>query len=221
MAQTTKKLYIYDHCPYCVKARMIFGFKKVDLELICLPNDDEKTPQSMIGVKMVPILQLENSQFMPESLDIISHIDQEDGQPLLSEKTDNRLSKWMNKNNTLCYELAMPRWVQASLEEFKSLQARNYFQKKKEAYIGPFKDCLRKSPELIQEMSKELKILESFFDSSRAFFNGDLSLDDFHLFASLRSLSIVKNLSFPKKTSYYSQKISEMTNIPLHHSLAC
>ncbi len=221
MAQTTKKLYIYDHCPYCVKARMIFGFKKVGLELVCLPNDDEKTPQSMIGVKMVPILQLEDGQFMPESLDIISHIDQEDGHPLLSEKTNNKLSKWMNKNSTLCYELAMPRWVQAPLEEFKSLQARNYFQKKKEAYIGPFKDCLSKSPELIQEMSKELQILESFFDSSQDFFNGDLSLDDFHLFAFLRSLSIVKNLSFPKKTSYYSQKISEMTNIPLHHPLAC
>ncbi|HCS3144438.1 TPA: glutaredoxin, partial [Shigella flexneri] len=23
------KLYIYDHCPYCLKARMIFGLKNI------------------------------------------------------------------------------------------------------------------------------------------------------------------------------------------------
>ena len=52
------KLYIYDHCPYCVKARMIFGLKAFPFKLMCLLNDDEKTPISMIGVKMLPILKL-------------------------------------------------------------------------------------------------------------------------------------------------------------------
>ena len=37
-------LYIYDHCPYCVKARMIFGFKKQPVRIKTLLNDDEKTP---------------------------------------------------------------------------------------------------------------------------------------------------------------------------------
>ncbi|POU69340.1 glutaredoxin, partial [Pantoea sp. PSNIH4] len=26
------KLYIYDHCPFCVKARMIFGLKNLPVE---------------------------------------------------------------------------------------------------------------------------------------------------------------------------------------------
>lgn len=27
------KLHIYEHCPFCVRARMIFGIKKIPFEL--------------------------------------------------------------------------------------------------------------------------------------------------------------------------------------------
>ena len=49
------KLYIYDHCPFCVRARMIFGLRDVAVEEIVLANDDEATPIGMIGSKQVPI----------------------------------------------------------------------------------------------------------------------------------------------------------------------
>ena len=35
------RLYIYEHCPYCVKARMIFGLKSVPIELEYLLNNEE------------------------------------------------------------------------------------------------------------------------------------------------------------------------------------
>lgn len=60
------KLYIYDHCPFCVKARMIFGLKNIPVELNVLQNDDEATPTRMIGQKMVPILQKDDSRYLPE-----------------------------------------------------------------------------------------------------------------------------------------------------------
>ena len=50
------KLFIYDHCPFCVKARMIFGLKRQPIRLVTLLNDDETTPFNLIGTKMVPIL---------------------------------------------------------------------------------------------------------------------------------------------------------------------
>ena len=131
------KLYVYDHCPYCVKARMIFGIKKIPLELLCLLNDDEKTPVSMIGVKMVPILEVKKGNFMPESLDIVSYVDKQNGQPIVSWKTNKKLSAWLNKNSSLCYDLAMPRWVQAPLDEFKTKKARD-FSKEKRSLHWPF-----------------------------------------------------------------------------------
>ena len=55
------KLYIYDHCPYCLKARMIFGLKNIPVELHVLLNDDAETPTRMVGQKQVPILQKDAS----------------------------------------------------------------------------------------------------------------------------------------------------------------
>lgn len=52
------KLYIYDHCPFCVRSRMIFGLKDVACEIITLPNDDEETPTHLIGKKMLPYWSL-------------------------------------------------------------------------------------------------------------------------------------------------------------------
>lgn len=60
------KLYIYDHCPYCLKARMIFGLKNIPVELHVLLNDDAETPTRMVGQKQVPILQKDDSRYMPE-----------------------------------------------------------------------------------------------------------------------------------------------------------
>ncbi len=48
------KLYIYDHCPYCLKARMIFGLKNIPIELHVLLNDDAETPTRMVGQNRFP-----------------------------------------------------------------------------------------------------------------------------------------------------------------------
>lgn len=220
------KLYIYDHCPYCVKARMIFGFHNQNMELVYLPNDDEKTPISMIGEKMVPILELSKQKFMPESLDIISFIDKNSKKPMLTKKQNKALSSWLNTNSSLCYQLAMPRWPQAPLEEFKTKSARDYFIKKKEAYIGPFEDCLNNTDVLLSQIEEALEKLSSLFDSDfntkkgMTFINGSLSLDDFHLFVFLRSLSIVKALKFPSFVKKYMDFISEKSKTPLHFDIA-
>ena len=213
-------LYIYDHCPYCVKARMIFGLKHIPIKLKTLANDDEKTPISMIDAKMVPILEYKKQTFMPESLDIISYIDNSKSPTLVTNKTNQKLARWLDKNSLLCYKLAMPRWVKVDLEEFKTQKAKDYFINKKTAYIGSFETALQKSEKLIQQMTKELDALDTMFEKKQNFFAGALSWDDFHLFAFLRSLSIVKSLVFPPKVKFYSEKMSQKSQIPLHHSIA-
>lgn len=91
------KLYIYDHCPFCVKARMIFGLKNIPVELNVLQNDDEATPTRMIGQKMVPILQKDDSRYLPESMDIVHYVDNLDGKPLLTGKRNPAIEEWLRK----------------------------------------------------------------------------------------------------------------------------
>ena len=216
------KLYVYDHCPYCVKARMIFGLKNLTVQLVVLLNDDEKTPQSMIGVKMVPILEKEEGSFLPESLDIIQYIDEHSGNLLVSSwEEDLELSSWLDEGRDLNYSLAMPRWVNSSMEEFKTEAARKYFTNKKEKMIGPFAAALKDTKRLKKEMENHLQELEKFLPKEGSlFYREDLTVNDFHLFAFLRAVSIVKGLSFPKKTAAYMQKLSEKSQVPLNYDIA-
>ncbi len=218
----TFRLFIYDHCPYCVKARMIFGLKNQSLENVVLLNDDEKTPFSMIGRKMAPILEKENGEFMPESLDIIKYIDNKTPPPLVVEEEDPVLMEILFQARTDYYSLTMPRWVQSSMEEFKTESARKYFQTKKEQIIGSFSSALEQTEHFKTNVSKTLEILAGRLSPTFEWYKGSkISLNDFHLFAFLRGLSVVKDLSFPEVLEEYAVRTSQKTNVPLSTDTAC
>lgn len=48
-------LYVYDHCPFCVRVRLALGIKNVKHNLHFLANDDIKTPTKLVGKKIAPI----------------------------------------------------------------------------------------------------------------------------------------------------------------------
>ena len=210
------KLFIYDHCPYCVKARMIFGLKNTPVQLMTLLNDDEKTPIDMIGQKMVPILETSPGQFMPESMDIVQFIDNKLSPKIVSDKEDPLLLEILEQARTPYYSLVMPRWVQSEMEEFKTDSARKYFQNKKEQMIGPFETALENTKQFKKEITKILlKIENKMFKESNWYIKNQLSFNDFHLFAFLRSLTIVKDLHFPPILDNYMKDCAEKTKIPL------
>ncbi len=216
------KLFVYDHCPYCIKARMIFGLKNVDFELVILANDDEETPISMINQKMVPILEKEDGGFMPESLDIIDYIDSNYGnERLVHVKPNEEISNWNFNCHDYLYELCMPRWAKANLEEFQTDSAINYFTKKKESFIGSFLDNMENSDKLISTANKHLEDLDSILANSNEINAGDkIALDYINLFTNLRCLSIVKGLKYPKNVEKYRQKLAKISKIPLHDNLS-
>ncbi|MCJ8277462.1 MAG: glutaredoxin 2 [Bdellovibrionales bacterium] len=214
------KLYVYDHCPYCVKARMIFGWKDINFELVTLLNDDEKTPIDMIGQKMVPIFVQEGKKPLPESLDIVKVLDKQAGSPMMSpSKEDPRLKMWLQGARQYMYQLAMPRWIKVGLEEFATESAVAYFTKKKEDYIGPFAEHMNKTQDYLDMAHQHLQELESIIQGED-FFWGECTEDDLHVFASLRCLTVVKGMKFPEKIEKYMNNMSESTKIPLHWDAA-
>lgn len=213
-------LYIYDHCPYCTKARMIFGLKGLPVEIKVLLNDDEATPTGLIGKKMVPILTKEDGSHMGESMDIVHYIDKEFGRPVLAGRAGNRtLNAWLEGISPILYPLVMPRWVKAPLDEFKTELARKYFIRKKELYIGPFADHIKNTDALVAQMNTHLMKLEELIESPEAV-HTTLSDDDIHLFATLRSLSIVKGLTYPPKVEAYRQRMAEKSGVNMHDDIA-
>jgi glutaredoxin 2 len=224
------KLYHYEHCPFCVKARMIFGIKNVPFELIALQNDDEETPTKMIGKKMVPILQKDDGTYMPESMDIVAYVDSNFGDSKAVGQGGNAaIAKWLDDARSVVYKLAMPRWVNSSFDEFRSQSAKDYFTTKKEASLGAsFKELFANSKEYIATANELLLQLDKILLPSgklidfgkTEFVNGALSEDDIHLFATLRSFSIVEGLEFPSKVKKYVANLSSVSKVPLHFGIA-
>jgi glutaredoxin 2 len=48
-------VFVYDHCPFCVRVRLALGLKNVKFNLQFLANDDVATPTSLVGKKISPI----------------------------------------------------------------------------------------------------------------------------------------------------------------------
>ena len=192
------KLYIYDHCPYCLKARMIFGLKNIPVELHVLLNDDAETPTRMVGQKQVPILQKDDSRYMPESMDIVHYVDKLDGKPLLTGKRSPAIEEWLRKGNGY---------------------ARKYFVDKKEASAGNFADLLAHSDGLIKNISDDLRALDKLIVKPNAV-NGELSEDDIQLFPLLRNLTLVAGINWPSRVADYRDNMAKQTQINLLSSMA-
>lgn len=208
------KLYIYDHCPFCLKARMIFGLKNIPVELVVLLNDDEATPTKMIGKKMAPILQKDDSRYLPESMDIVHYVDKLDGEPLLTGAANSAISDWLRHVNSYVQHLLLPRIAKAPFDEFATPAARAYFTQKKEAMIGSFADHLTHSPGLTKKISDDLRKLDKLIVQSNAV-NGELSDDDIHLFPLLRNLTLVAGIEWPSRVAAYRDNMAKQTQINL------
>ena len=71
----TPVLYVYDHCPFCVRARLALGLKGVRHDVRFMANDDVPLPTSLVGKKIAPIWDDGSSAPYAESLDIVRNVD--------------------------------------------------------------------------------------------------------------------------------------------------
>ncbi len=208
------KLYIYEHCPYCTKARIIFALKNIPVEIIILQNDDEATPINMVGSKQVPILEIKNGEYMKESLDIVKYIDNLEDDPILSEEKNPNLHSLLVELKDFLYPLTMPRWAKAQFSEFSTQKALEYFINKKEYQIGDFATHIKNTDFYLDQVKPILSKIAKLIHSEKSV-NKELSYDDIELFAVLRALSIVRKLEFPNIMANYLGYFSGKTNVNL------
>lgn len=209
------KLYIYDHCPYCVRAKMTFGLKNIPIEIAVIANDDEATPVSLVGKKVVPILVKEDGTAMPESLDIVRYVDTNYGEKIISETIRPEIETWVAKLSKVYNHLLLPRFVKLGLAEFETQSAIDYFVQKKTEFIGDFTENFSQSEQYIQAVQPLLVELSALIKSEKGL-SGELSLEDIIVFPMLRNLTCVKGIEFPKSVLDYLTKMSELSQIELY-----
>ncbi|CAM9503948.1 unnamed protein product, partial [Chrysoparadoxa australica] len=210
------RLYIYEHCPHCVKVRVALGLKNIPHTLAFLANDEVEIPMSLVGKKVVPILELgvpgeESHEVLRESLDICKRLDEDEaafGPQMLAPLSDrNDLTQFMEANADLMRRLIRPRHVNAPLAEFQLKASREAFIRNhplKEPSL--YEDNLANTPALKKALEEQLLLLEPMIHSPDC-----CSL----IFPSSRSITIIKDLVIPPKLLAYLKTFSEKADVPV------
>ncbi|HDR1126002.1 TPA: GrxB family glutaredoxin [Pasteurella multocida] len=213
------ELYVYDHCPYCVRAMMIFGLKNIPFKKHVLLNDDEETPIRLVGKKVVPILVKEDGTAMPESLDIVKYIDTHYGEPILQTAVRPEIEALLAEITSYSNYLLMPRFVKLDLAEFATQSAIDYFTKKKTDYVGDFTQHFTNTPTYLARLTQDLEKLSALVMGETSL-NQHLSFEDILVFPLLRNLTCVKGLRFPARLEKYIKRLSELSQVDLYTSQA-
>ena len=203
------KLYVYDHCPFCVRARMPLGLKGIEAETVFVPNHDEATPISMIGAKMLPILE-DADGYMGESLDIVHKLDAMTGARVFGGEPSQAITGWLSAHDATINTLVIPRAPDPVYPEFRDPEAVAYFTGKKEATFGAFDDLLAQTEEKVAELEAALLDLVPHLPDPEG-----ASIDDILLFPVLRGLTIVPGLTMPAPVAAYTERMAERTHQPL------
>ncbi len=206
-------LYYYEHCPFCIRVLALAGLADISLNKKILLNDDEKTPIAMTGIKALPILEIEQGKFMPESLDIVDYLSEKFNFSLDKNPNDIKLvDNFLQENRLLIYKLAMPRWAKIPFEEFATDSAIAYFTKKKTQTVGNFSQAIAETEQLSNELFATLENNNSLFDD---LLEKPQSLAAIMLFSALVGITCVKGFNLPNSANTFMQTMSQHTKVAL------
>lgn len=213
------KLFLYEHCPYCVRPRIVAGLKSLKLDLIYLANDDEKAHFAHIDEKQVPFLQKDNGEYLIESLLICQHLNDFDHKPILADAAqDQRLMQWTETLSHLSKLLIYPRFIDHPRNhlDFPTKSAKAYFQRKKEMDIGCFTANLRFPEAAIDQIRPVIAKINSLMMTSFATSNKP-SWDDIYIFPALRNCTLITDLiDLPENIQNYLDFMSKKTEVALY-----
>jgi len=177
-----------------------------------------------LKAKTVPILEIQSSEgeapiLMQESLEIIEFLDRFVGPPLFQsyEPNDKILTTVKDismSSSALCY----PRMPYLELPELQSSQGLDYFRRSREERINAsFDEALRNTGKYVGTCELVLNSLNNEYQV-KDLVNGmrKLTINDLVVFAELRNLTMIKELSLPNSLMSFINFMAEQADIHLY-----
>mmetsp|Transcript_50522 Transcript_50522/g.68730 ORF Transcript_50522/g.68730 Transcript_50522/m.68730 type:complete len:273 (-) Transcript_50522:268-1086(-) len=234
-------VYVYDHCPFCVRVRLALGYKNIKHNVVFLPNDDIATPTALIGKKIAPILEMPADDYiMGESLDIIKYFDESDrfGPTNVIKPASGRtdLKAWQKGLQTTLRTLTRPRYMKTCLPEFMQQDGKDAFVKNHQLppYEKPewksddfpmekkwelYNAALDLTDENLPKLNEALAELETMICCKDCCTEGGFSYDDIDLWSRLRSITLIKGAVFPPKVKAYLDHYEAAGDVPLYFGM--
>jgi glutaredoxin 2 len=195
------RLYMFEHCSLCFRVRMIAALKRMHLQETVVLDDDTDTMVGLVGKRVIPILLKDDGKPMLESMDMVKYIDGL-GPPVLVGPQRPEIADWADEVVAKTAPLTMPRYPLLGLPEFATPAALDHYIVRKRKTYGDFVELRSHTREQIDELMPKLEELDALIESRQAV-NGTLSMDDIRMLPLLRSVAVVKGLSFPRQVRDY------------------
>lgn len=215
------RLYIYDHCPFCIRTLLVAHYKRVsDLEQVVLLNDDEESCQRLIGKKMVPIFEHQGVA-IGESMDIARLLDElgDETRKIRPLQLSEAIQPLLQPAQRHSQALTFPRVTRIGMSTFATESACDYFRSKKEALLGcTFEQALAETEEHKAEIERVLARLPALTLPSEQ--SDTLSWNDVMNFPPLQYLTLVKGLAFPPPLKQWLHEVAELGGVELYFDRA-
>ena len=195
------RLYIYDHCPFSMRPRLLAGLKQLPVEIVVVPFADMETQVALVGKKIAPILQNHDGSCLTESLKITQYLDDIGVNMLSDEPLCTDLESYIQGFQKEYMSLTAPKFI-LSMREFQNQADRERYQKREEGFIG------KSFSEILVE-EEETKInVETYLENFEPFIVSDdplkaLTLNELVLFPYIHHLKIQVDLELPVKCQQF------------------
>lgn len=207
------KLYIYEHCPFCIRVRYVAKMLDIALQEIIVDYHDKETPTQLVGKKVVPILIKDDGTPMLESSDIIDYFISLKHSYVASAPIETTL-QWQKKAFPLLQRIGYPRWLSLKLAEFSKEESHLAWVANKQTSELNFERLLEQTEEIAKDVETLANEAEKLLN-----FNGTdpkASLVDQAIYYSILSgVSCEPTINWPEKLLHWLNVQSESLTLPL------
>ncbi|MAS24749.1 MAG: hypothetical protein CMI08_13520 [Oceanospirillaceae bacterium] len=222
------KLYIYHHCPKCLRTLMVANYKDLPLSIHYplhsgksgMASEDNGTAINLPEEKP-PVLAV-NDELSVSGLDaILSHLDEVGSvdKTIRAANAANTAIATLEHHRQTFDALIMPRAMALGLPEFTTGEAIDAYKQDKENTLG-FDFTQAMADTKIHQPAAEAVLQWLPAPEKPSAHNGTISWDDVKIFPLLRNLSMVRGLNFPQALLDYMHEVAECTNTELYFAKA-
>ena len=209
------KLYHYPHCPFCQRVRLALGAKKHPYESVVLSYADHQTPVSLVGAKMLPIVEFDTGVVMAESLDIIYELETRFPQHQLIFDETHKNIEWASAvmvSIPRYFDLLLPFYADGYRQSGEFDEAGwAYYKDSKEQKRGKTFDDLKKERFDIFEdhVQPVLSTIVARIENT-GFIGDQLSAADCVLVADMSGLRLVHDVVLPEVLIDYMDRVESL-----------
>ena len=210
------KLFIYEHCPYCIRVRVALAIKNITCEIEYLHEDDIDGHVEKTGRKKVPILQKEDGTYMDESLSIIDYIDTLKGEKVFADKTVcSDILAVIASMRTEFSSLVFTATSQLNFPEISTPSAKAYYINRylKHLRYNTMDGVINDIDTLKVAVQSGLQKISDLLESDNAMVGEEIGMNEIMLFSRLYTITAFDNITLPDRLSSYLNSVMQRCDL--------